>query len=639
MKIGIIDADLLDKGTRHPNLALMKISGYYKDLNYSVKLLTSYSDLDKYDKVYISKVFTFTRIPDKAVLSLPNVIYGGTGFFEDGGADLPLEIEHHMPDYNLYRDYIDEQIRNGRKKEYYSDYLDYSIGFTTRGCFRKCEFCVNKKYDKAVKHSPVSEFLDVKKPFIYLWDDNVLAYSGWREIFDELDATGKPFQFRQGLDLRLMNEERAARISKSKYHGDFIFAFDHIEDREIIEKKLKLWKQYTNRTTKLYLLCAYDSIDITDIVNTFERIKILMKYGCLPYIMRYESYKQSKFRSLYTELARWCNQPQFFKKKSFRQFCEANQAVHKNQATNCSAYQALLDFEAEYPDIAKEYFDLSFEKENNYHVPLGFGKKYANKKDCDVCESQKQSWVDAYSGKKTPREIIEMYYSQEIDLECLHYSDSRCKDKIDPAELVSWFGTLLINTSWEDLISYVIDSNSSNYSWKDKITPENIPQISNLDDALIETPYHMYVGERELTYSKLGYHLDNGKIKNIIAQRKYGENHAKLASQLDLVTLVKDGNTYYIQGTVFGEYYHNFPNNVKKELAAKLMLRIPIIQEIFRDARMGVVYVDDYLKSLSEATIIRRRPNIMTLLDFIKMESNNYTVKEIFENILIGRKT
>lgn len=30
-KIGLIDADLLDNGTRHPNLALMKIAGYYKD--------------------------------------------------------------------------------------------------------------------------------------------------------------------------------------------------------------------------------------------------------------------------------------------------------------------------------------------------------------------------------------------------------------------------------------------------------------------------------------------------------------------------------------------------------------------------------------------------------------------------------
>lgn len=31
MKIGIIDADLLDNGTRHPNLALMKLSGFYKE--------------------------------------------------------------------------------------------------------------------------------------------------------------------------------------------------------------------------------------------------------------------------------------------------------------------------------------------------------------------------------------------------------------------------------------------------------------------------------------------------------------------------------------------------------------------------------------------------------------------------------
>ena len=29
--IGIIDADLLDNGTRHPNLALMKISGYQQE--------------------------------------------------------------------------------------------------------------------------------------------------------------------------------------------------------------------------------------------------------------------------------------------------------------------------------------------------------------------------------------------------------------------------------------------------------------------------------------------------------------------------------------------------------------------------------------------------------------------------------
>lgn len=61
-------------------------------------------------------------------------------------------------------------------------------------------------------------------------------------------------------------------------------------------------------------------------------------------------------------MARWCNQPGFFKKKSFRQFCEANQALHKTEGTLCSAMKALVDFEEQYPEIAKEYFDLRFDQ-------------------------------------------------------------------------------------------------------------------------------------------------------------------------------------------------------------------------------------------------------------------------------------
>ena len=30
-KIGLVDADLLCNGTRHPNLALLKIAGYFRD--------------------------------------------------------------------------------------------------------------------------------------------------------------------------------------------------------------------------------------------------------------------------------------------------------------------------------------------------------------------------------------------------------------------------------------------------------------------------------------------------------------------------------------------------------------------------------------------------------------------------------
>lgn len=98
--IGIIDADLIDNGTNFPNLALMKISAYHKDLGNNVVLLESYDKIDKYDKVYISKVFNFTNVP-KEVFNKKNVELGGTGFYFEKAPDLSSTIEHHMPDYHL----------------------------------------------------------------------------------------------------------------------------------------------------------------------------------------------------------------------------------------------------------------------------------------------------------------------------------------------------------------------------------------------------------------------------------------------------------------------------------------------------------------------------------------------------------
>ena len=62
MNIGIIDADLIDKGTNFPNLALMKISSYHKSIGDTVELLLDYTNL-LFDKIYLAKVFDFTKIP------------------------------------------------------------------------------------------------------------------------------------------------------------------------------------------------------------------------------------------------------------------------------------------------------------------------------------------------------------------------------------------------------------------------------------------------------------------------------------------------------------------------------------------------------------------------------------------------
>ena len=362
LQIGIIDADLLDRGTRHPNLALMKISAWCQMQGHQTELVLSPDDIQRYDWLFMSKVFSFTKV-DERFLSSEKIEIGGTGFDPEGKTSLPESVEHTRPDYELYKAWALAQIEAGYARSSVADYLDFSIGFTSRGCFRKCDFCVNKKYDHAFLHSPVSEFLDESRPYIYLWDDNVLACSQWKNILQSLKETNKPFQFRQGLDIRLMTKDRAKWLASAKYHGDYIFAFDHIEDKDLIERKLKIWREATSKGTRLYVLCAYDSQDARDIETVFERVSFLMKYACLPYVMRYENYLDSKYKSFYVTLARWCNQPRIYKKMSFRQFCEACQKYHKNKKTLCSSYRAMLEFEKENPEIAKAYFDLRYEDE------------------------------------------------------------------------------------------------------------------------------------------------------------------------------------------------------------------------------------------------------------------------------------
>lgn len=367
--VAIVDADLIGrKKHRFPNLACMKISGYIKSQNNKVTLITDYEQLKTniYDKVYMSKVFMDTYIPEW-IVNLSNINYGGTGFFYDKAPNLPYEIEHHMPDYHLYDAWVDQQLKNGVKKKDLKYYIDYSIGFTTRGCFRKCDFCVNKNYNKVEIHSPLEEFLDINRKKICLLDDNILGCSGWKSILNNLIAIGKQFQFKQGIDIRLMTNEKALLLTSCKYDEDYIFAFDNIKDRNEIENKLMIWKKYNitkGQNTKLYVFCGFDrenKWDLNfwkqDITDLFERIKILMKYNCKPYIMRYYKYNESPYRGIYINIAQWCNQPQFFAKMSYRKMCEKD---NERKGGNSATIKYNNNFEKENPEISNTYFDLNF---------------------------------------------------------------------------------------------------------------------------------------------------------------------------------------------------------------------------------------------------------------------------------------
>lgn len=371
MRIGIVDADLLwAKGHLFPNLALMKLSTYWKGQGADVSLVCTQDDLNhltEYDKVLASKVFTYTQVPDGVFDECKHITYGGTGFYFDKAKPLSDEIEHCMPDYSLYDEYL-MSIADGQKdfdfskfRRRYKLYIDYSIGFLTRGCFRHCPFCVNRASRRSRRHSPLSEFYDESKPRILLLDDNFFGCISWRELIEPVLETGKPYSFQQGLDIRLLDVDKCVMLASSNYDKHIIFAFDHLKDAPIIEEKLAMFRTFAPNTALLfYVLAGYPEGSVEDIESVFERIRILFKYNAMPFVMKYRGdgvtpYKEHEYSGIYTGVARWCNQVRFLLSMSFREFAQYDA---KTKGTETVAFKAIKKFETEYPEIAKKYFDM-----------------------------------------------------------------------------------------------------------------------------------------------------------------------------------------------------------------------------------------------------------------------------------------
>ena len=117
MNIGLIDVD----GHNYPNLALMKLSAYHKQQGDNVEFASQL--FGSYDRVYKSKVFTFT--PDNMDIYDCEIVKGGTGY--GIYTPLPNEIDLLQPDYTLY------------------NIKDVAYGFLTRGCPNKCKWCIVPK--------------------------------------------------------------------------------------------------------------------------------------------------------------------------------------------------------------------------------------------------------------------------------------------------------------------------------------------------------------------------------------------------------------------------------------------------------------------------------------------------------------
>ncbi|MFX0203768.1 MAG: hypothetical protein ACFFCW_47320 [Candidatus Hodarchaeota archaeon] len=280
-----------------PPLGLMRISSLHKKIGNKVDFVKENPPADyfgyippnlerRYDLIYVTSLFTYdygqvidcirkyqllfphAKIKVGGVLAtlLPELVRKETGVILHTG--LMTGAEKCPPDYSLFPK------------------LKYSITFTTRGCVRKCKYCVVSKVEpKFFVREHWERDIAPNHGKIIFWDNNWLLSPNFYEDVRKLKEIGKPYDFNQGLDCRLFDEEKAKLLRETKIEP-LRFAFDSPSHDGYIQKAIELAKKHEFSDIRVYVL--YNSEEEYDTPEYFyNRITGLNKLGAAVYPMRY----------------------------------------------------------------------------------------------------------------------------------------------------------------------------------------------------------------------------------------------------------------------------------------------------------------------------------------------------------------
>jgi hypothetical protein len=274
---------------RFAPLGLQKIAAHHLRKGDEVEFVTGYErpKMLHPDQIYITTLFTYEydmalktillykkhfgadkiRVGGIFATLLPELIESQTGIKPHIG--LLHEVENEIPNYSLFEN---------RGYRY--------LTFTSRGCIRKCKFCMVRKHEPEFFDKPNWWLgLPAKAEKIYFGDNNFIAKDKELLIRDAEIIRGLniPVDFNQALDSRLFSEEVTKILSGIKFEP-LRFSYDGEHEKEPIINAISNAKKY-NLSKNICVFVLYNFMDTPE--EIYDRLEILMELNAAAFPMKF----------------------------------------------------------------------------------------------------------------------------------------------------------------------------------------------------------------------------------------------------------------------------------------------------------------------------------------------------------------
>lgn len=279
-----------------PNIALMKIAAYHRKLGDEVEWFDP-EKKDLYGRAYMSRVFPFSKVfPEEAMLP-EHTIRGGSGF--NLSSQLPEEIEHLCPDYS------------------FSDF-EYSIGYTTRGCFRNCPWCVVPEKEGWIrKNADVTEFLRHRD--VVILDNNILGCRHGIDQLKKMRLLGLRVDVNEGFDARRIDGTIARLLADVRWKKPIRLACDQSEMMPVVARAVERLRA-AGATPRRYF--SYILVE-DDLEEAYERAMFLRSLNVDPYAqIRRDYYGLFNPTAEQRHFVRWVNHKGVFRTVPWPKYLE-----------------------------------------------------------------------------------------------------------------------------------------------------------------------------------------------------------------------------------------------------------------------------------------------------------------------------